>query len=267
MAGGRDTAFSTESEFVALLDFIAVCRETRDRADFIDALARLDRDVLRCESITLAACARGARGKKGAAPECQCLAAASFQLQGGLPRGTPAESLMCGARGCVAETSRKDEPSCALPCLRLQTPGAEAIGGVYWVSCSDNRKSLSRASVIVPYLLPYIEQACLRLLETGPGRAIIEAIGCNAGTSPWQVLRDTRAVQEDSTAVLADPALTAREVEVLRWTARGKGCWETAAILHITERTVKFHLQNVYRKLNAVNRAQAVAKAAGSGLI
>lgn len=60
--------------------------------------------------------------------------------------------------------------------------------------------------------------------------------------------------------------LTPREKEVLNWVAQGKGCWETGVIVGISERTVKFHLQNIYRKLNVVNRAQAIAKAMAEGI-
>jgi LuxR family quorum sensing-dependent transcriptional regulator len=61
--------------------------------------------------------------------------------------------------------------------------------------------------------------------------------------------------------------LTAREREVLRWVADGKTSWEVSVILKISERTVKFHLIQASRKLNAVNRTSAVAKALARGLI
>jgi LuxR family transcriptional regulator, quorum-sensing system regulator BjaR1 len=61
--------------------------------------------------------------------------------------------------------------------------------------------------------------------------------------------------------------LTAREQEVLRWCAGGKTSWEISVILKISERTVKFHLVEASRKLNAVNRTSAVAKALAWGLI
>jgi len=61
--------------------------------------------------------------------------------------------------------------------------------------------------------------------------------------------------------------LTAREREVLRWAAGGKTSWEISVILRISERTVKFHLVEASRKLNAVNRTSAVAKALARGLI
>ncbi|MGD8569083.1 MAG: LuxR C-terminal-related transcriptional regulator [Gammaproteobacteria bacterium] len=57
------------------------------------------------------------------------------------------------------------------------------------------------------------------------------------------------------------PELTHREYEVLQWTGEGKSSWEIGMILGISERTVKYHINNVKSKLNAVNRAHAVAKA------
>jgi DNA-binding CsgD family transcriptional regulator len=68
-------------------------------------------------------------------------------------------------------------------------------------------------------------------------------------------------------AVLPAPykPLTLRETDVLRWIAAGKTNWEISQILRLSERTIKFHLNNAFGKLNAVNRAQAVVKARESG--
>lgn len=57
------------------------------------------------------------------------------------------------------------------------------------------------------------------------------------------------------------PPLTGRETQVLEWATKGKTAWEMATILSISERTVKFHLSNIYQKLDVVNRQQAVARA------
>lgn len=59
----------------------------------------------------------------------------------------------------------------------------------------------------------------------------------------------------------AEQELTAREREVLRWTAAGKTAMEVGAILGITERTVTFHISSSLAKLDVVNKTQAVAKA------
>lgn len=61
--------------------------------------------------------------------------------------------------------------------------------------------------------------------------------------------------------------LTDRELEVLRWIGAGKSSWETGMILRVSERTVNFHTKNILRKLDAVNRPQAVAIALKLGLL
>lgn len=61
--------------------------------------------------------------------------------------------------------------------------------------------------------------------------------------------------------------LTPREVECLFWACEGKTTWEISKIIDVTERTVIFHLTSATKKLGAVNRQHAVAKAMASGLI
>ena len=53
--------------------------------------------------------------------------------------------------------------------------------------------------------------------------------------------------------------LTVRERDALTWVAAGKSDWEIAAILGLSQTTVRFHVDNARKKLGAVNRAQAVA--------
>jgi LuxR family quorum-sensing system transcriptional regulator SolR len=63
------------------------------------------------------------------------------------------------------------------------------------------------------------------------------------------------------------PRLTSKEREVLKWVMQGKTSWEVGTILSVSERTVKFHLRNIYVKLNVVNRAQAVTMASKLRLV
>jgi DNA-binding NarL/FixJ family response regulator len=62
------------------------------------------------------------------------------------------------------------------------------------------------------------------------------------------------------------PLLTRRELEILRFVARGYTNGEVARALWVTDETVKYHLANVYRKLGVSNRGEAVAWAAENGL-
>ncbi|RJG07417.1 LuxR family transcriptional regulator [Noviherbaspirillum cavernae] len=61
--------------------------------------------------------------------------------------------------------------------------------------------------------------------------------------------------------------MTAREKEVLRWTAEGKTAYEISQILAVSERTINFHITNVVLKLGASNKTQAAVKAAALGML
>ncbi|MET0401596.1 MAG: helix-turn-helix transcriptional regulator, partial [Cystobacter sp.] len=50
--------------------------------------------------------------------------------------------------------------------------------------------------------------------------------------------------------------LTHRELEVLKMVAKGSDNLQIAARLGITERTVKAHVSNLYRKLDVQNRVE-----------
>jgi DNA-binding CsgD family transcriptional regulator len=54
--------------------------------------------------------------------------------------------------------------------------------------------------------------------------------------------------------------LSPREAECLRWIAEGKTDVEAGKILHISPRTVRFHINNAKAKLGVATRIQAVAK-------
>ena len=90
--------------------------------------------------------------------------------------------------------------------------------------------------------------------------AELQLFGAHAQEAALRLLdpRETPAVR---------PALTAREREALCWTMEGKTAWEAGRILGISEQTVARHLQNAIRKLDAVNKHQAVIKALRLGLL
>lgn len=62
-------------------------------------------------------------------------------------------------------------------------------------------------------------------------------------------------------------ALTPREVAVLELLAEGLPNKAIAERLDISDQTVKFHVASIAGKLNAINRTDAVRRAARSGLI
>jgi DNA-binding NarL/FixJ family response regulator len=59
--------------------------------------------------------------------------------------------------------------------------------------------------------------------------------------------------------------LSAREREILGYLIEGLTNKEIARLLDLQEITIKIHLRNVYRKIGAVNRAQAVRIAMTAG--
>jgi DNA-binding NarL/FixJ family response regulator len=65
----------------------------------------------------------------------------------------------------------------------------------------------------------------------------------------------------------ADLGLTAREVAILNALARGLSNQAIGKELFVAEQTVKFHLTNIYRKLDAANRTEAVRLAYQRGIV
>jgi LuxR family transcriptional regulator, quorum-sensing system regulator CviR len=61
--------------------------------------------------------------------------------------------------------------------------------------------------------------------------------------------------------------LTKTETEILKWFKEGKTSWETSLILNKSERAIKFHTDNILKKLNAMNKTHAVAIALENHLI
>ncbi len=61
--------------------------------------------------------------------------------------------------------------------------------------------------------------------------------------------------------------LTDREREVLNWVKFGKTDSDVAMLLGTKSRTIKFHVENAMRKLQAGTRTEAVARALAQGLI
>ena len=61
--------------------------------------------------------------------------------------------------------------------------------------------------------------------------------------------------------------LTDRETEILHFVASGATNAEIARQLWITQQTVKFHVSNVYRKLDVANRTEACHYAHVNGLV
>jgi DNA-binding NarL/FixJ family response regulator len=108
------------------------------------------------------------------------------------------------------------------------------------------------------------------LLKGAPREQVFDAIrvvhGGGSLLQPAVASKLLKRVQSGSDHAAPD-SLTAREIEVLRQLAQGRANKQIAAQLGISERTVKFHVSAIFRKLDAVNRTEAVTIAAQRGLI
>ena len=79
----------------------------------------------------------------------------------------------------------------------------------------------------------------------------------------------TRATVAAAAAAPSDAGadLTRRELEILQLVSEGYSNSQLAKMLWVTEQTVKFHLSNIYRKLDVANRTEASRWAQLNGLL
>ena len=66
---------------------------------------------------------------------------------------------------------------------------------------------------------------------------------------------------------LSEPELSAREMDVLKLLAQGKGNRDIATALNVSDATIKAHVNHILRKLNAKGRAEAIVVAARRGFV
>lgn len=86
----------------------------------------------------------------------------------------------------------------------------------------------------------------------------LDSDGTDAVVSvPWHLIEQVQNA--------AEPGLSARELEVLLWTARGHSNHQIARRLSLAESTVKRHLANIYSKLGVSSRTEAINKGLAEG--
>lgn len=193
----------------------------------------------------------GLRGMFAAAPEFEVLGEAADGVEG-------------------VEMAVRLDPDVVLMDLRM--PGG---GGVAAITELTRRGARSRVLVLTTYdtdsdTLPAIEAGATGyLLKDAPRQELFTAVRAAADgrtvLSPAIASRLISRVR--APAASGSGTLSAREREVLELVARGTSNREIAALLFISEATVKTHLSHVFAKLGAKDRAAAVAVGYDRGIL
>ena len=102
--------------------------------------------------------------------------------------------------------------------------------------------------------------------KDAPSAEVVKAAR-NAAISPGTFTSAGLAEAVVRRTTAATTRLSDRELEVLRHLADGSSTAEIASRLYLSESTVKSHVQKVYQKLGAANRAQALVTAMRIGLL
>ena len=98
-------------------------------------------------------------------------------------------------------------------------------------------------------------------------RAIFTSLGAAPALAWADGLEARLAEQMTAMERTANAGLSPREIEVLRLVARGRRNREIAESLFLSVRTVERHLTNLYAKIGAEGRAEAIAFAHDHNLI
>lgn len=122
-----------------------------------------------------------------------------------------------------------------------------------YVALSANRLTTEDAISAFELLLPYMDAASRQVAHLPVQYPDFPEIKAGIGEG-----HDTANGAESSEGIPGK--LSEREIEIMQWVCRGKTNFEIGVILDISFFTVKNHLQRIFRKLDVLNRAQAVSK-------
>jgi len=113
------------------------------------------------------------------------------------------------------------------------------------------------------YLLKHLNsQAFLKALEgLQRGEAAI------ARVTTTKVMKSLAELSRQKSNQTSDEALSDREISILHLMAEGLSNQEISRRIFLSENTVKYHLKNIFQKLHAHNRTEAVTFAMRSGLL
>lgn len=186
--------------------------------------------------------------------------------------GTQPDFAVVGEAGDGGEAVRQVEalqPDVLL--LDLEMPGMDGIEALQHLGASGVQV---RAIVFTAFDTDERILGAVRagargyLLKGAPREEVFHAVRIiSQGGSLLQPVVASRLMEGVRREAAPPGALTRREREVLGLLARGLENKEIASQLYISERTVKFHVSALLRKLGAGNRTEAVAVAVQRGLV
>lgn len=148
--------------------------------------------------------------------------------------------------------------------LDVEIPGSEVTATVAQIR---DRSPKSRIIIVSMYEGPQLVQSLIEvgirgyLLKSVHWQELVVAIRAVRDDNDRVILGVSRESLRDAPQESAPGDLSARELEVLNLAAQALSNSQIAARLHLTEATVKRHLRNVFAKLGAVSRIDAVNKA------
>jgi DNA-binding NarL/FixJ family response regulator len=162
------------------------------------------------------------------------------------------------------EAHRRHKPDVTLMDLRLpKLGGADAIALI--------RRETPAARIIVLTTFDGDEDI-FRALQAGAKGYLLKGSDADELMSAIRSVyagksRIPAAVAEKLAERMGGPALTAREIEVLKRIVAGRSNKEIAADLFISEATVKTHINSLLSKLGVTDRTQAATTALQRGIV
>jgi NarL family two-component system response regulator LiaR len=127
----------------------------------------------------------------------------------------------------------------------------------------------------IRYIIGLLEAgAAGYLLKNAPGRDVVKAIrAVRSGESVLdpevtrKLVQRLASLSRGSDEREPGGQLTSREMEILKWAARGMSNKEMSEKLFISLRTVKAHMTNIFNKLGCSSRTDAIIKGLKQGYI
>ena len=189
--------------------------------------------------------------------------------------GTPGYRCAGAFRTCEALLRALEEIRPAVLLMDIGLPGMSGIEGV-----RRAKELIPELNVVMltvyedadPVMEALCAGACGYLVKNTPPARLLEALGeARQGGSPMSshiarqvvnLLRKVAPRRQDE-----ERLLTRREHDVLNGLAGGNTYQTLAKSLGLSADTVRFHIRNIYRKLQAHSQSEAVAKALRKGLL